>query len=371
MPTLDQHTRIALRLKAVRERRSLSQVQLAAAMGIKDRQTIAAIEAGTRRVSPEELVRAAEALGVDLDTFVDPYRLVGEGSFSFRANGVDPDVLSGFEDRAGRWIAMYRELSLRAGAPRSPLGRKLELTLGSSFEEAGASGEALWREWDLGDVPADGLEPAIERELGVLVLYVDAPEGVSGAASRLPHYDTILVNRREPRTRRAFDLAHELFHILTWDAMPPRHVEAREVAKVKGNRGEHLADNFAAGLLMPSEIVARRWEARGGEEVAEWVGRTARELRVSPSSLRWRLVNLGLISRGEAEALRAPRRTSGATDGQTPLLFSRRFVTMVADAVDAGRLSLRRAAGLLGLPVADLGDLCAAYGRPLSYDLAG
>ena len=37
---------------------------------------------------------------------------------------------------------------------------------------------------------------------------------------------TILVNRHEPRGRRSFDLAHELFHVLTWDAMPPERIES-------------------------------------------------------------------------------------------------------------------------------------------------
>ena len=36
---------------------------------------------------------------------------------------------------------------------------------------------------------------------------------------------------------RNFDLAHELFHILTWDAMPPEHVE--DASDMGGNRVEH------------------------------------------------------------------------------------------------------------------------------------
>jgi Zn-dependent peptidase ImmA (M78 family)/transcriptional regulator with XRE-family HTH domain len=370
MMTPTPQARIAVRLRTLREQRNLSQESLAVQLGFNDRQTLAAIEAGDRRIAPDELVRAAHVFGVDLDTFLDPYRLVGEGSFSFRAKDVDPETLSAFEEQAGRWIATYRELGVQEGREPRRLGHKLELTERSSFEDAGASADLLRERWGLGDVPADRLEDAVHRELGVLVLYVDAPVGISGAASHLPGQHTIVVNRREPAGRRSFDLAHELFHLLTWDAMPPKRVEPREVKRTKGNRVEMMAENFAAALLMPAGIVSRGWRARGDEDIAAWLARTAAELRVSTQALQWRLVNLGLLSRAAALAP-LPRASGRASAEETPPLFSKPFVQRVADAVNDGRLSLRRAATLLGVTVLQLAQVCAAHQHPLSYDLPG
>ena len=87
------------------------------------------------------------------------------------------------------------------------------------------AGERFVAEFELGEVPARRLAEVMERELGILVLMVDAFEGISGAACRLPELDVVLINRHEVAGRRNFDLAHELFHILTWDAMPPEHSE--------------------------------------------------------------------------------------------------------------------------------------------------
>lgn len=347
----------------------MSQTELAAAMGLEHRQTIGQIESGERRITPEELVRAAEALDVELDALLDPYRLVGEARFSFRTTNVATEVLAAFEEEAGRWLATYRELSARLGEEASYLGVRLELSESSSFEEAAASGETLWRAWELGDIPAVRLEQAIERELGALVLYVDAPGGVSGAASHLPRCHAILVNRNESTSRRYYDLAHELFHLLTWEAMPPKRVEPQEAPRTKGNRVEHLADNFAAGLLMPSELLARRWGSRGDGRLVRWVSQTASDLRVSFASLVWRLVNLTYLEKTEAEPLLHAARTgmSGAS-GETPRLFSRRFTAVIGDAVNAGLLSLRRAAGLLSLSVVDFGRLCADYDIQLAYE---
>lgn len=363
--------RIARRLKAVREAHGLSQDEVSRRMGFKDRQTLSAIEGGERRMSPEELALAAEIFDVDIDYFTDAFRLDGEGQFSFRANNVDPDVLDEFQDRAGRWVATYRELSAQEGRRASRLSMKLELTRASSFEDAWSAAEELRSTWNLGDTPAVTLDSAIERELGALVLYVDAPNGISGAATRLPGLNSILINRQESVGRRSFDLAHELFHLLTWEAMPPATVEPLEPKKKKGNRVEQLAENFAAALLMPRDVLANRWEARDDVEIHEWLNTTATWLRVSSSALKWRLHNLGHLSRSDLPAIQDERLVAngGGMVGEVPPpLFNAEFVRRVYAAVETGRLSLRRAAKLLSLRLADFADLCRQYGLPLSYD---
>ena len=367
MPSQSPQDRIARRIKWFREQRKQTQEQLSTAIGFNDRQTLASIEAGERRVSAEELVAVSRALNVELDAFLDPFRLVGEGQFSFRANLEAPaELVEEFAEQAGRWIATYRELGRQSGAEPKSLSYKLDLRRDSTFEEVQASAEWLWKHWELGDVPADRLQEAITRFLDVLVLYVDAPSGISGAASQLPGLRAILVNRREPRGRRNYDLAHELFHLLTWDAMPPERIEPQEIKATKGNRVEQLANNFAAALLMPEPVVSARWQNRGDIDVATWVLATASALRVSASALQWRLVNLKMMSKT------AMRRLMNEVDGfdVLPLLFSAPFIERVHEAVESGRLSLRRAAGLLGLPLDAFADLCRSYGRPLSYDVA-
>jgi XRE family transcriptional regulator, fatty acid utilization regulator len=275
-------------------------------------------------------------------------------------------VVEEFAERAGRWIATYRELGRQSGAEQNSLSQKLDLRRDSTFEDVQASAEWLWKRWDLGDVPADRLQDAITRYLDVLVLYVDAPSGISGAASQLPGLRAILVNRREPRGRRNYDLAHELFHLLTWDAMPPERIEPQEIKATKGNRVEQLANNFAAALLMPEAVVSARWHRRGDVDVANWVLATANSLKVSASALQWRLVNLKMMSKAAIQHL------MNEVDGfdVLPLLFSAAFIERVHEAVESGRLSLRRAAGLLGLTLEAFADLCRSYGRPLSYDVA-
>ncbi len=364
----DLQARIALRLRAIRETRGLTQAQVSSQLDINDRQTLSAIEAGERRMSPEELARAAEVFGVGVDYFTDPFRLDGEGQFSFRVADKETPALEPFQQQAGRWVATYRALSAQEGQHPGHIGMRLELTRQSAFEDACDAADELRGAWDLGDVPARELQAAIQREIGALVLHVDGPREISGAATRLPGLNTILINRSEPVGRRNFDLAHELFHILTWEAMPPERVEQQQPRS--RNRVEKLADNFAAAILMPADAIEALWDSRDGVDVHDWLNRTATRFRVSATALMWRMRNLGHLSPSDVRAIDGGRLVAnGGTlaDEIPPPLFSADFVRRVHTAVESGRLSLRRAAKLLGLSVSGFSDLCRQYGLPLSY----
>ena len=106
---------IGARIKALREGRKLSQDDLAQLFGFRDRQTVSAIETGMRRVTADELVLAIERLDASLEYFTDPFRLVGEGRFSWRQTGVGAERLAEYERGAGRWIAAFRFLAPLVG----------------------------------------------------------------------------------------------------------------------------------------------------------------------------------------------------------------------------------------------------------------
>lgn len=371
---------IGQRLKALREERKLSQDDLARLFGFKDRQTVSAIETGERRLSAEELLVAVQKLGASLDYFTDPFRLVGEGRFNWRQNGVPAQVLGAYERVAGQIIAAFRTLGTEVGEKPPLVRHSLRLTKNARFEDAAEAGERFAAEHKLGDVPAQRLAEVMERDLNILVLMVTPSHaGVSGAACRLPDLDVVLINRDEVPGRRHFDLAHELFHILTWDAMPPLHVEA--ATETDGaTRVEQLANSFASALLMPERIVkaAADWRTLRGDALIAELNATADRLEVTSTALLWRLVSLGLLEKAEARAVPADAiRNNGHPTGLfadkraagRPPLFSKRFVEIVARAVEEGRVSIRKIASLLGLSVDDLGDLFAAHGVPAPYEL--
>jgi XRE family transcriptional regulator, fatty acid utilization regulator len=103
---------IGPRLKALRKARALDQGAVAAILGVASHQIVSQIESGARRVTGEELVKLIDGLDTDLDYFTDPFRLEGEGRFSWRRTpGTPIDALADYQMRAGRWIAAYRALA--------------------------------------------------------------------------------------------------------------------------------------------------------------------------------------------------------------------------------------------------------------------
>ena len=358
-------TLIATRIRALREKRGLSQDGLARLLGFKDRQTVSAIETGTRRVTAEELVLAAAKMEAPLEYFTDPFQLVGEGRFSWRQTGADAETLSEWERNAGRWISAFRSLAPLVGRVPCLMRPTLRITAQSWPVDAMLAGEHFAADYELGAVPAVRLVEIMQQELGILVLMVDADPSISGAACRLPELDAVLISRNEVPGRRHFDLAHELFHILTWDALPPEH---REEAAASGkSRAERLADNFASSVLMPPVALERfgQWKGLTEEELIARLNEAADELQVTSSALRWRLVALRKLERNVANSLseRDLRNNGGiGLKHPPPALFSKPFVEVLGLALQDGHISLRRAARLLEMTIEDLGDLFAAHG---------
>ncbi len=356
---------IGHRIKALRQVRGLSQDDLAQLLGFNDRQTVSTIETGTRRVAAQELLLAAEKLGAPLEYFTDPFRLEGEARFSWRQTGVPVDRLIEYESRASIWIGAYRALATQVGRETRLLRPSLGLTRRSRYEDAIEAGERFAAEFELGEVPAERLSDVMEDALGILVLMVDADEGISGAACRLPELDAVLIARHEIAGRRNFDLAHELFHVLTWEAMPPNHME--EALETGGDRVEQLANNFAAALLMPSEVMAQfgPWGSLDAGALVARLNRIAQELGVTSSAMRWRLVTLGELPAARARAIpEASLKNNGglAVESDAPTLFSKPFAEVLEMAMEQGRVSTRRAAGLVDVSVDELPELLAAHG---------
>ena len=364
---------IGSRIKALRQARGLSQDDVARLLGFNDRQTVSTIETGTRRVTAQELLLAAEKLGAPVEYFTDPFRLEGEGRFSWRQTGVPTERLGEYEGRASGWIGAYRTLAAQVGRKPLLVRPSLGLTRRSRYEDAIEAGERFASEFDLGEVPAERLAGVMEDALGILVLMVDADEGISGAACRLPDLDAVLIARHEIAGRRHFDLAHELFHILTWEAMPPKHKE--EAIETGGNRVEQLANNFAAALLMPSEVMPRfgSWAKLGAGALVDRLNRVASALSVTSSALRWRLVALGELPATRAREIpESSLRNNGgmAVESAEPTPYSRPFVEVLEMAIRQGRVSTRRAAALIDASVDELAGLLEAHGVEHEVELS-
>ena len=297
------HQMVGEQIASARRELGLTQAQLSERLGFKDRQILSYIESGKRKVSSRELIQVMELLGKTLDFFTDPTLVVGEHVMSWRAE--EPEIDS-FEAWALNLVGSNRELLKQLKEPISPLRLFLPLEKSSTFEEAIAAAEGLLRSWNIRSAPAPQIQPRIESELRIMVLPVDAPDHISGGAVNLPEGATIFLNRhRFTADVSHFTLAHELFHILTWPTMPPDRFDLERVGKQ--SRAEKLANNFAAALLMPGDLLVRQFqEWKKMTELPHkiiaaeippktWFKEVAEFFEVSVEALKFRLINAKLL----------------------------------------------------------------------------
>lgn len=355
---------VGKRIRLARKEMGLTQEQLAQALAFKDRQILANIEAGKRNVSTEELLTIMKHSGKSLDYFTDPSIVVEHGVFSWRAER-DSSTISDYEKKARGIIGAYRDICNLLGEQQDPITTTLNITTHSSYEDAQNAGEYIASKFDLGDVPADSLPAACENKLGIIVLYISAPSEISGAACNLDEIRFILININEPLARQNYDLAHELFHILTWNQLKP---EAVDSDKNKRTRAERLADNFSAALLMPSGSLEKHWKAAREEDVTDRINSTAKKMEVSSTAMYWRLKNLGWFS-NEEESLIDQGQLKWSDSKQARNLYSKLFMDKLYSVLDRGLLSVRKAASLLDCSVYELADLFNNYDMEPPFEL--
>lgn len=363
------------RIRAARDQAGLNQEQLSDQLGFSDRQTLSSIENGSRRIQAGELSKLGKIFEKPVEWFLDPFVIAGEAKFSWRVSpSVTEECLHQFESSAGEIIGLLRFLMKSLQGNPKTLTPMLRIDEYSKFEDAWEWGEALARELDLGLIPTDNLIEGIEKKLNFPIVFIDPKEkygieGISGAMCRLRDLGVIFVNRQESFHRRFFDISHELFHALTWDFFQPsyRDLEVSSIkTKGKEKRIESLADNFAAGLLMPRNSLKELIDPAYYSD-AQHLAEVSQKLHVSSKSLGYRLLNLKLIDQKTFNRLievKLPKPYS-----EPVKLLSENYANLLHDGIALGHVSSRKAAKALSMNLQELHDVLTSYGKSVPFSI--
>jgi Zn-dependent peptidase ImmA (M78 family) len=156
----------------------------------------------------------------------------------------------------------------------------------------------LLRDNDLFSAPVD--VHAVAEAANARVVYEELDDDVSGFLLRDKGSITIAINKQHPPNRQRFTLAHEIGHLVLHDDQGDRlwldkAYYFRDGSSSKGDQAAEVeANQFAAGLLMPEELV--RAEAGKIVQVTELdVVRLAKKFEVSERAMTFRLISLGML----------------------------------------------------------------------------
>ena len=237
------------KIKLAREAAGFTLSEAANRLGFNNYQTLSAIEKGSRNITAHELSAMASLYGRSLNYFFESeispeplplWRKVGTTSVKpverkfliFLENYAKLENLFGLKRR---WKAIQKSY---AKSDFAADGFKLTEKLGVEISNM----------LGLGARPASNLLNVLENDLRFKILHLPLENGVSGASVVDERLGAgILINALEAPWRRNFDLAHELFHIITWEVFSHQEV-GDGTAKT---RPEQYANSFASSLLLP------------------------------------------------------------------------------------------------------------------------
>jgi Zn-dependent peptidase ImmA (M78 family)/DNA-binding XRE family transcriptional regulator len=362
--TIDLHT-LAERLIAARKAAKTTQEAAADHLGIS-RPTFIAIEKGTRRPKPQELIKLAEFYKEPLN------RLLREEK---RPSNTHPHMRSLLEASAEgqaeveaatakllSFVDDYQYMeSVTGDRPSRSFPPPIRIPHGSLERFAEFVAQEERERLDLGvHQPILMLRKVLE-EAGLHVFFDRLHSTLAGLYLFVPDFGyCILVNSAHPRERRRWTVAHEYAHFLVDRDNPG--VDYLKRAQRRPDT-ERFADLFAAALLMPDVGVKRRFYEDLGQtgdfKVAD-LCRMADLYAVSLIAMTLRLESLGLIPRGTWDGINSTRisptalqREAGvesAHDLDSSDFYPRRYKLLAVQAYNRELLSEGELARLLRCP---------------------
>ncbi len=351
-------------IRQARTRLGFNQEQLAERAGFPHFQTISDIERGARDVKAWELARLAQALHLSVQDLLAP-TLPESPLVLWRKEPERPKVAeAAFIERCRQ----YRFLEELTGRVREVSLPSVNVDPGSfTHGRATALADNIRQVLRLGAKPARALLDALEDVYGIKVWFEDFGEDGAASCTIGSFGPAILINASEPMWRRNFSLAHEVFHLFTWQSLPAERLRADPNLMQKA---EALANSFAAALLLPADGIRAELEGRGKEAkiaIQELID-VARQFQVSTDALLWRLANLGWVPKEQVEVVLADadvQRLDSArrrSDWDQPMVPPSRFVRLAHLAYTRGEISRARLSKFLSVDLAGLEDKLAEYG---------
>jgi len=206
----------------------------------------------------------------------------------------------------------------------------------------------------LGERPGQTLLRVLEEVCKVKVFHLPFEPTGSAACTLSERYDAaILLNSKNVRWRRNFDLAHELFHLLTWRIF---RLPGSEASVEPTAQEERFANRFASSLLMPQDALQLAVDTRraartklGFDDLFE----IARQFDVSLAALLWRMKSVYGIPEERVQELLDHFHIQVSfwddRERDTPPVRPLRFQALARQALRKGLMSAGRYAAYLGI----------------------
>jgi Zn-dependent peptidase ImmA (M78 family)/transcriptional regulator with XRE-family HTH domain len=357
---------LAARLKAAREALGLTLGDAAKKVGFPHYQTLTSIENGEREVKASELSKFSKAYFISLNRLLGEEQLQLSNAFLWR-NPPQAESKKQIEAeisyRCEQFHLLEKLLNLKAKK-----GTFIDVSIDdiSSNNEITTLSEKLRDYLSLGSRPAFTMQKVLEQDFGVKILFETMPAGSAVSTCNPEFGSVIVINSEEAPWRRNYDLAHELFHLVTWKAVSLKDLEDQSYF----NDIEKKAERFASILLLPGNDVKKevleRIETQKQFTYSDVVD-IAMEFGVSAKALLYRMANLRLLAWEEADRIakdeeltEISRHKRQDEKGEKPK--SERFISLAVRCLRKGLISRGKFAEMVSIDRSDIDDFIEETG---------
>ena len=351
---------IASHLKTARKSLGLTLVEAAKRLGFPSYQTLKSLEDGQREIKASELLKFSKVYFVSIGRLLGEKEIQLGNTFLWRK---PPQVKSKkqieaeISYRCEQYNLLEKLLNLKA--------KRIQLfnvTIDdiSSNNDVDNLSERFCDSLSLGSRPAFTLQKVLEQNIGVKILFETIPEGSAISTFSNEFGAVIVINSDEAPWRRNYDLAHELFHLVTWKIVSEKDLKDQNFfADI-----EKKADRFASILLLPEKEVrkeiADRIEIQKEFTYSDLVD-IAREFGVSTKALLYRMANLRFIKWEDAdkrakdrELIEISKQKRRHEWGEKPR--SERFTSLAVRCLRKGLISRGKFAEMVGIDRSEIDD---------------
>ena len=247
----------------------------------------------------------------------------------------------------------YHHLEACCGDPRPANLTLVDIPQGpTDYVYAEKLAHDFRKKYDLGERPGNVLLRVLEEICHVKVFHLPfEPTGTAACSQSERFGAAVLLNSNNVPWRGNFDLAHELFHLLTWNVF-----RVGDNQRTPTEQEEKLANAFAGRLLMPPDVLRMAVaDQRRGKQQLDFddLFEIARQFDVSVQALLVQMANTNLMAKDRLQpTLKALKpkidfwdRPCGEALRTRPL----RFEALAREAIEKGLISTGKFAEYMGL----------------------
>jgi Zn-dependent peptidase ImmA (M78 family)/DNA-binding XRE family transcriptional regulator len=347
-------SKLGQRLRSAREALGLTQQMVEETTGI-GASSLSEFESGKREPRLAQLRSLADCYRKPLNYFLSEEEPI-QHLVLWRQKPDFPEVAR-LEAEFQLLVRHYHFLEVLTGEFSGPCLPFLEKLLrccpeNFTYETAERLASCIRNQLGFGNCPARELLDVVEEKLKVKVFHLEfEPTGSAACALSEEYGPAILLNAKNSRRRRNFDLAHELFHLLTWKSF--RREKTGSFSPT--DQEEKFANCFARNLLVPRDVLLRWRDPRRlqSEPSPIEIIFGARYFDVSIEALVWQMKWVFNLLEDHIERLidqsKALEGILLKVESDTPPRRPRRFEELAIQALRNGLISVGRFAEFMGI----------------------